>query len=165
MEALLRRLDSTLEDLRWALAQVPPEREARRPPPALGEWSVRRHLYHLWFYEHHIALPQMRYALGLQGPLLPGEVPDEDLAWPREIPAARWLERLEAVRRETIALARPLPPEVWTRPVSGTVWGTRTLAWIVTKTLQHTYEHMTTILQIALFREMAAAFEPRWMAE
>ncbi len=99
----------------------PPEREARRPPPALGEWSVRRHLYHLWFYEHHIALPQMRYAIGLQGPLHPGEVPDEDLAWPREIPAARRLERLEAVRRETISLARPLLPEVWTRPVPGTV--------------------------------------------
>ncbi|HXF68179.1 MAG TPA: DinB family protein [Thermoflexus sp.] len=165
MEELLQRLESTLSDLRWALAQVPPEREARRPPPALGEWSVRRHLYHLWFYERYIALPQMRYALGLQGPLRPNEVPDEDLAWPREIAAATWLDRLGEVRRETLELSRPIPPEAWNRPVPGTVWGTRTLAWIVTKTLQHTYEHMTTILQIALFWEMAAAFEPRWELE
>lgn len=162
MKELLDRLESTLNDLRWAVAQVPPEREGRRPPPALGDWSVRRQLYHLWFYEHHIALPQIRYALGLRGPLAPGEVPDEDLSWPREVPAATWLARLEEVRQETLALIRPIPSEVWSRPVPGTVWGTRTLAWIVTKTIQHTYEHMTTILQIALFWEMAAAFEPRW---
>ncbi|WP_322800810.1 DinB family protein [Thermoflexus sp.] len=165
MKELLDRLESTLSDLRWAVAQVPPDREGRRPPPALGDWSVRRQLYHLWFYEAHIALPQIRYVLGLRGPLAPGEVPDEDLFWPRDLPAATWLARLEEVRRETMALVRPIPPEVWSRPVPGTVWGTQTLTWIVTKTVQHTYEHMTTILQIALFWEMAAAFEPRWEFE
>ncbi len=165
MRGLLERLESTLKDLQWAVAQIPPEREGRCPPPALGDWSVRRILYHLWFYEHHIALPQMRYALGLQGPLHPGDVPDEDRSWPREVPAATWLDRLTEVRREALALVHSIPAEAWSRPISGTVWGTRTLAWIVTKTLQHTYEHMTTILQIALFWEMAAAFEPRWEFE
>lgn len=164
-QALIQRLRTTLADLRWAVAQVPAEREARRPPPALGDWSVRRHVYHLWFYEQAIALPQMQYVLGLRGPLRPPEVSDEEAAWPREVTATAWLERLKHVRAEALRLAEGAPAEAWSRPVAGTIWGARSLAWIVTKTIQHTYEHMTTILQIALFWELAAAFEPPWDPE
>lgn len=36
MQELLDRLESTLDDLRWAIAQVPADREGRRPPTGAG---------------------------------------------------------------------------------------------------------------------------------
>ena len=140
-QALIQRLCTTRADLRWAVAQAPAEREARRPPPAPGDGSVRRHGYSLWFYEQAIALPQMQYVLGRRGSLRPPEVPDEEAAWPREVPATAWLERLGRVRAEALRRVEGAPAEAWFQPVAGTVWGTRSLAWIVAKTVQHTDEH------------------------
>ena len=75
------QLRGGLDGFAWALQQLPQQRHSATPPPALGEWPARRHLFHLLFYEQQIALPALRWWLDGPAPGLPTSV--EDAAWER----------------------------------------------------------------------------------
>ncbi len=150
------QLAQGLADFEHALEQVPADRLYVEPPPAagedsLGEWPAARHLFHLAYYEQHTAIPALHYWIGEPYPHYEG--PDEDAAWE----SAREIERGIAMLRETREWQMELIPrvlaETW-RHVRHTGWGDVSLRWAMTKTIQHTHEHINGVLRLALFWEM-----------
>lgn len=151
-EAAVRLADwltSGVEEIAWAIAQVPLERRLARPP--FGDWPPARHVFHLWHYEQHVALPSMRYLLGQSGPLDVRAVTSEEAGWRSAEAVEAVLDALRVVREAQCALLRAMPAGVWNRDQAGTVWGTTCLRWVVSKTVQHNAEHLSDILQLALF--------------
>jgi hypothetical protein len=152
------QLQSGAEGFAWAVSQVPAERHTRTPPTPLGEWSLARHVFHLMFYEREVALPSMRQWLGEE--LNQAAVPDEDVAWDARAPAAGLLEQFQHGRTAQIALLDQMPASAWGEP-KATLWGPHTLHWVMTKTYQHTAEHLHDVLSIALFWDAYEGFHRR----
>ena len=150
------QLSSSAEGFAWAAEQIPMERRNRQPPGPLGEWSAARHIFHMYFYERTIALPSMRQWLGDPMPVVNDE--DEDTAWKSIERTEDLLRKFQLIRDQQIALLPLLDQADWDR-VCETVWGPSTLLWVVTKTYQHTAEHISDVLRIALFWDFAASRE------
>jgi hypothetical protein len=140
------QLSSSAEGFIWSARQVPPERLDRRPPMELGEWTAVRHVFHMLFYEQTVALPGMRQWLGDPLPV----IQDEDKAWTGRETIETLLPAFSEVRRLQIALLPQFGEADWNR-VCDTNWGPVTLFWVVSKTYQHTAEHISDVLRIALF--------------
>jgi hypothetical protein len=135
----------------WAIRQVPADRLELTPPAGLGEWPALRHLHHLVWYEREEALPTMRLWLG--GPPFEEDALDEGAAWAADGPALEvdaWLRSLAAGRVAQRGLLTRLDAGAWTASRM-TVWGDMPLRWVVAKTYQHTAEHTSDILRIALY--------------
>lgn len=141
------RLSSSALDFAWAAGQVPADRQNKQPPRGLGEWSAARHIFHLGYYEQTIALPGMQQWLGR--PMIEPK-DDEDSAWQGNELVDDLLRRFQEIRDQQIALLPGLKETDW-GVVCETIWGPQTLAWVVTKTYQHTAEHISDVLRIALF--------------
>jgi hypothetical protein len=142
------QLQASADGLVWAAEQVPLERRMAQPPAGLGEWTAARHLFHMMYYEQHFALPAMRQWLG--EPFDFPEILDENEAWGDGVELSQALAGFREVRGEQIALLSQFDEGAW-QEKRDTVWGPVTLLWVVSKTYQHTAEHASTILQIALF--------------
>jgi hypothetical protein len=149
------QLQASAEGFVWGAEQVPSARRDLQPPEGLGEWTAARHIFHLWYYEQTIALPSMRQWLGDS---VPAEIPDEDVVWSESQPDVEsLLTKFKKVRSEQIALLpkfndtlwQESRQAVWPRPV--------TLLWVVSKTYQHTAEHINDVMRIALFWDSFAA--------
>ena len=133
----------------WGTEQVPEARRYAPPPKGLGEWTVARHVFHLWFYEQTIALPSMQQWLG--GTMPSGEDEDEDIAWSNAQDNVEiLLEKFKAVRAEQIALLPNFDEATW-NATREAVWGPVSLLWVVSKTYQHTAEHINDVMRIGLF--------------
>lgn len=138
----------------WAVEQVPLERRLIQPPIALGEWSVARHAFHLLFYEQNIALPTMLHWLGGPKPSLFGL--DEDGAWGQRPKLEDIVALFLEVRSEQIDLLPRFTAEQW-EEMRKTIWGPVSLRWVLTKTYQHTNEHVHGVLSIALYWDWSTA--------
>jgi hypothetical protein len=144
----------------WSAKQVPEERRNIAPPmpDGLGEWTALRHVYHMWNYEHNIALPAMRLWLG--GPPHPQEHLDawanEDADWGKHS-YDKTLEMFRQVRDEQITMLQQFSETAWSEARKIDFWGDVTLHWVVSKTFQHTMEHGCTLMQLALFWDVALA--------
>jgi hypothetical protein len=165
--ALAERLERSLADLEWAVSLVP-ERLLWLTPPFGGPqpaWSVAMNLAHLLLYEERIPAQLLEeIAAGGTGSL-PAEAAGTEgqlLQETRETaaqPIARLLERLRVARSRQAVAVRSLSEERLNLPLC-TLWsaGSSVTAhpagWIAAKTFQHTWEHGTTIQQIALFGPM-----------
>lgn len=156
------QLEQTGDLFVWGLEQVPVERRAV-PPPGRDEWTAARHAFHMVYYEREIALPSMRQWLGAGMP--DPETLDEDAAWIADAGVREWDEVLAAFRRgraEQIALLERVEPAAWDEPRGQTLWdrwapaGGVTLRWAVTKTIQHTAEHLHDVLRMSLFWDYSA---------
>ncbi len=145
-------LDTSAEGFLWAVDQVPPERRLLTPPKGLGEWNVARHVFHMLYYEQHIALPSMKIWLGEPFTLTDEEY-DEDAAWGNGKEIEPLLADFRAVRAEQLVLLPNFTEQLWEESRSA-VWGDVTLKWVVTKTFQHTNEHTHDVLRLALFWDM-----------
>jgi hypothetical protein len=91
--------------------------------------------------------------LWLGGPPFEEAALDEGAAWAADGPALEvdaWLSSLAAGRDEQRALLNRLDAGAWTA-AQATVWGDMPLRWVVAKTYQHTAEHTSDILRIALY--------------
>jgi hypothetical protein len=152
------QLQSSLQGFIWAIEQMPAGRRYKRPPYLLGEWSAARHAFHLMHYERTFALPSMKQWLGEPIPEILG--PSEDIVWMRDFARGDQaaLDGLLAQFREVRGAQVELLPEfdgnIWEKPLV-THWGTKPLRWVVTKTYQHTAEHIHDVLSMALFWDMA----------
>jgi hypothetical protein len=145
------QLQASAEGFVWSLAQVPQQRRYIRPPALLGEWSAARHAFHLLFYEQTIALPSMRQ--WLDSPLPSAVGLDEDAAWAAHMDLDTISAQFSEIRAEQIAWLPRFDESLWNeRRV--TVWGAVSLRWVVTKTYQHTAEHIHDVLTLALFWDM-----------
>jgi hypothetical protein len=159
------QLKASSEGFVWAIDQVPAERRTIIPPTRLGEWLMIRHVFHLYYYEDKIALPHMRHWLG--EPLPAFDDLGEDSAWESE-GSNKSLEQLiadfEGVRAEQIALLPRFDETLWNE-VRPAIWGNRNMLWIVTKTYQHTAEHIHDVLRAALFWDSILARQQREQQE
>lgn len=147
------QLQSTADGMVWAARQVPSQRQFAEPPPDFGEWSVARHVFHLLYYEAFV-VPIMQQWLGGNPPSMEGF--DEDDAWDREPRDLEILvERFLDGRKKQIALLPEFEAAEWTS-TRETTWGPVTLQWAVSKTFQHTAEHINAVMQMVLFWEFVA---------
>lgn len=144
------QLAHSAETFAWAIEQVPEERRWLAPPHKPEEWPMARHVFHMMYYESKLALPSMRQWLGEEVHLSEEEL-DEDNDWSTDINLAATLNEFRKVRAEEIALLKRFDEEALERTLDTWAWGEVTLRWLVTKTLQHTFEHTHDILAIALF--------------
>lgn len=166
-EGLAERLERSLVDLEWAVALVP-ERLLRTALPLGGRepaWSVAVNLAHLVLYEERIPASVLEeIAAGGEGGLPAAFAASEgqelrETQQAADLPIARLLERLRVARARQAAAVRALSPERLNTPLC-TLWSAGTdlpphsAGWIAVKTFQHTWEHGTTIQQIALFGPM-----------
>ncbi len=143
------QLQASAEGFIWGTLQVPKARLLLQPPEGLGEWSAARHIFHMVFYEQKCALPSMQQWLGGPPPSLKGL--DEDVAWGEGKDNVDGLiAEFKQVRSNQVALLLKFDDSAWTMSRE-TNWGPKTLAWVISKTYQHTAEHTSDVLQIALF--------------
>lgn len=133
----------------WAVKQVPLERQNQLPPPALGEWTASRHVFHLLYHEEKIALPRIRQWLGGPSPIVDREV--EEIASKDIQNIDAMLEKFLALRHEQIRLASEFAGEAWTQTRDVQNWGPVSLYWVFSKNYQHTAEHIHDVLKLALF--------------
>ena len=158
-----QQLQASADGFVWAVTQVPTERQNSQPPKALGEWTATRHLFHMLDYERQIALPVMQQWLG---------APEFAVNWQEE---ENWcansgetieslVDQFRAVRRQQIDLLPQFTEQAW-HELQMTGWGPIPLFWLISKTYQHTNEHTSDVLRLALFwdyyaREEQAAASP-----
>lgn len=141
------QLRSTLDGFMWSVRQLPAERFYNIPPVSLGlgEWSAAQHVFHMLQYEEGLVLPSMLQWLG-GPPVTRRENQSEDLP-----PIEATLAQFERIRHEEIALLTKFSQEIWESKQKTTFWGEVSLAWLVSKTYQHTLEHTHDILSLNLF--------------
>ncbi len=149
------QLRASADGFLWGLSQIAPSFLEQLPvePGYLGTWPPLRHVWHAAGYERCLALPAMKQWVG--EPLPPEDAwQDDDPAWaavqdksPEALCAA-----FQQVRQQQIDLLDQLAGVDWQAPRT-TLWGEKPLAWIVTKTFQHTYEHGDTLLRVGLWWE------------
>jgi hypothetical protein len=152
----IRQLEESLRLLERAVAATP-ERWHR---PAPGEevppdfWGVAMNLAHLALYEENHPVPVLEaLADGTpeRSPATSGEAEEHETKALAVEPLEAILDRLRAARRRQVDALRAMTDDRfesattmrWGRPLPA--------AWVATKTLQHTWEHGNTVMQIALF--------------
>lgn len=147
------QLKASGEGLTWAFSQIDADLLYKLPPSAnyMGTWTPARHVWHITEYDRCVALPSMRQWLGGS---IPGDDawPDNDETW--EAVTDRSREALttafHAVRDEQINLLNDLQSVDWAT-TRDTVWGSKPLSLVVTKTYQHTFEHGDTLLRMSMW--------------
>ena len=149
------QLKASGEAFVWAAQQLRPADHFTLPPEPgyLGTWPAARHIWHVSGYERCLALPALQG--WLDGNSAKSEKwPDDDADWEAasDLSFERLLEEFQSVRKTQIILLDHLAAVDWTA-LQKTGWGEKSLAWIVTKTFQHTYEHGDTLLRMGLWRE------------
>ena len=126
-------------------------------------WSIATNVAHLAVYEQRLAAPVLDdLAAGGDGTGPHVGVPSGGEDWLlaatielAESPLEAVVERLRTARRRQIAAVRAMDIEalnaprtpLWQRPGAPR----DSAGWVAAKTVQHTWEHGTTISQIALF--------------
>jgi hypothetical protein len=154
-----RQLQASGDAFLWAARQAPPPRREAPPPrrgdeAPLGQWSVARHAFHLLQYERAVALPRMRAWLGEPAAVVGPD--DEAAAWAAGPAFRDTLARFAAARAEQVALLPRFDDAAWQRPRELDGWGSVTLYWVVSATYQHTAEHTSAVLRIALRWDVVA---------
>ena len=153
-----QQLQTTLDGFIWALQQVPASNRYRHPPQGLGDWCAARQLFHITIYERDIALPSMEQWLDKPiPPAFADDEWDEDAEWLKveNTPLDQMIEDFRAVRAGQLALIPQISDSAWLKTLE-TGWGNVNLLWVVSKTWQHTAEHTSTLMRIALFWDMFA---------
>ena len=154
------QLRVTADQLIWAAGQIP---EARRYLASDGHWSAAQIVFHLTNYERIAVLPSARRWDG--GPVVDDSRLDRELDdWSITGRNMAWddlIAEFEAVRSEQIALVSRMAGRwdesrftPWTLNDAPPI----TLRWLVTKTLQHTFEHSDELLRMRLYWDMHDAW-------
>lgn len=157
------QLRVTADQLIWAAGQIP---DTRRYVALDGHWSAAQILFHVTNYERLAVLPSVRRWDG--GPEVDDSRLDQELEdWERIGRRTAWddlIRAFEVGRTEQIALISGMgeADARWdeSRMTPWTLDGAPpiTLRWLVTKTLQHTFEHSDELLRIRLYWDMHEAW-------
>jgi uncharacterized damage-inducible protein DinB len=154
----IRQLEESLRLLERAVAATPERWHRPAPheetPPEF--WGVAMNLAHLALYEE--SWPVLVLEALANGTLEPPantleEAVERETKALASEPIEAILERLRAARRRQVAALRAMTDERFATATT-TRWrsqGRRPAAWVAAKTLQHTWEHGNSIMQIALF--------------
>jgi hypothetical protein len=107
-----------------------------------------RQLHHITYYERRLVLPSMNLWLG--GDVVDMSDYDDRADWAHNsVSLEEFLAQFIAVRQAQIKLLQNFSSEQWLEERE-TEWGLVPLHWIVSKTWQHSYEHTSNIMRIAL---------------
>lgn len=145
------QLSTCTGTLIWAARQVPTGRWFVQPLPVFGEWPAARQVFHVTWSDRYILLPHLRQWAG--GPSLTRDsLPDQQANWQaaaQQSPAVL-LADFEEVRTAQITLLDQFQDGDLqaTRP---TFWGEVSLAWMLARIVQHTLEHTSSLMSMALF--------------
>ena len=154
------QLAHSMTMLEAAWAALPEERRAVVPPERLSQlstWPAQLHLYHLYIYEQN-TVDFAAYWLEDGARLTEEEDAEQGRIWQgqeqdwQQLSGAETLAGMRAQRQEL--LARLARASDW-HEYRDFFWGRQNLYWIASKCFQHTLEHTTTLLQLALFWEWA----------
>jgi hypothetical protein len=152
------QLQASAAGLVWGFSQIP-ARAQNEPPPddRWGTWSPARHIWHVIEYERCLAIPSMLQWLN-DAPRPDLNWPDDDEAWAnvRRRGFDEWTAEFQQIRRQQIDMLPHLAGADW-MALRDTLWGPMPLAFVVTKTFQHTYEHGDALLRMALWWQVEAA--------
>jgi hypothetical protein len=156
-------LQTSTEQVSWAIQQMPRDMYYSVSPRHPDSWSVARIILHLQFQEERVVLPNMRLWLPERSAYAEQDdaliehykefaalVHDEEETWKSKPDVGSVLARFQENRKKQSALVNIFPDNVWEEEKQ-TVWGTVTLRWAITKTYQHTVEHINDILKPALY--------------
>ena len=152
---LQEQLAHSVPMLVGAWAAIPAERRTQVPPERMAwvsRWPAQRHLYHLYIYER-ITVDYAAYWLAEGAPLSEAQDAEHDHLLTRQ--EEDW-QKLSAA--ETLAGWRYYRQELLARLARAKNWEARQPYWdnqdlhtIAAECFQHTLEHTTTLLQLALF--------------
>jgi hypothetical protein len=150
------QLQASADGFVWAIEQLPKERWMLPPPRHPDDWPAVHHAFHVLYYDQYFSLASIRQWLGGPCPSL-AEI-REDEAWAETSPVdvRGILDQFRVVRAEQIALLAQFDDRLWHEPRETEFWGRVNLRWVVTKTYQHTAEHIHDVLRMALFWDQAA---------
>lgn len=148
-----KQLGASADAFVWAYSRIEPYRHEQLPPDAnyMGTWPPARLVWHVSEYERCLVLPTMKQWLGGEMPRADAW-PDSDVAW-RAVRNRSFDTLVSAflkTRQQQIDLLDDLAGFDW-EGLYDTGWGPRSLAWVVTKTYQHTFEHGDTLLRMNLW--------------
>ena len=143
------QLQSSADAFTWAVEQVPIERRTITPLPRFGEWSVARHVFHMVYYEQHVALALMRQWFD-PSPLTIAPN-DEDADWTTAPSLDDLLVQFQRGRAAQIEMVDCCELEQWNIVRDTENWGPVSFQWFMGKTFQHTLDHTNAVLNIALF--------------
>lgn len=137
----------------WAAEQIPPPLLNQIPPNAdyFGLWEPARHVWHVSGYEQYVVMPSMNQWLHNSGvPVISWA--DTDAAWAgvTDRSLRTLTQKFRHIRQMQIEMLDELMDSDWDTP-RPTVWEERPLSMVVTKTLQHTYEHGDTLMRMGLW--------------
>jgi hypothetical protein len=165
-ETILRQLGEAMKTLEWAVSLAPEGWSHRSPYGRLsreeGAWSVAMNLAHLRLYEERLPTTVLESLLsggdGVSDSWFKEPSPYEQAATElAAMPVRDILTRLRAVHEESVELAHRFPEAAWAAP-STEAWGNMGLgptrwspARVLSKSLQHTWEHGNAILKVAFF--------------
>ena len=144
------------DDTGRGLAALPEERWTALPQGRLAQlssWPAQLHLYHLYIYEK-ITVAYAGYWLAGGAKLSDEESAAHIRLWQgqeqdwQQLGGAATMAAMSEQRQEL--LARLARAEDWDAR-HDVFWGEQNLRWIAAKGLQHTLEHTTTLLQLAIF--------------
>ncbi|GCE20239.1 DinB family protein [Dictyobacter kobayashii] len=156
-------LQTSCDDFIWAAQQIPVEKLLSVSPRHPDSWSVARNIFHLQFQEEKVVLPNMRLwltdravyaeqddALIAHYAAFETLAQDEEAAWSQQPEIEAALKHFQAQRAIQIALLQEIDATAWEEK-RATVWGKVTLRWAITKTYQHSVEHINDMLKPALY--------------
>ena len=153
---LQEQLARSLTMLEGAWAALPEERRAVLPPGGLAKlssWPAQLHLYHLYIYER-ITVDYAAYWLADGARLSEAEDAEHVRLWQgqeqdwQQLGADETMAQLSGLRQELLTGLAQAPDWDARHDV---FWGEQNLRWIAAKCFQHTLEHTTTLLQLAIF--------------
>lgn len=154
-EWFLAQMQSSAEGFERAFWLVP-ERLRREMPideKYMGRWPAARHVWHVTEYERIVAMSNMRVWTGEaqidEGPWL-----DDDETWlaSSNVSDKVLIERFWEIRQLALDRVKMLREVDWDA-CRDTGWGQKSLAWVLTKTVQHTWEHGDTLMRMGLWWE------------
>jgi DinB family protein len=154
------QLRVTANQFIWAARRIP---EAQRHVAPEGRWCAGRIIFHITNYERLTVVPSMRLWAG--GPAVDDSpLDDEPVDWERKGKRMTYndlISGFEAIRAEQVALISQLigrwdetRDSPWTLKDAPPI----TLRWVVTKTIQHTFEHSDELLRMGLYADMHDAW-------
>ncbi|MFZ4815059.1 MAG: HAD family hydrolase [Phototrophicaceae bacterium] len=140
---VLHELEGNLGALFGILAEVKPYQWMQHPDRR--EWSILQIVRHLAEREASVQRAELETILYQDNPfLMPSPLPPDP-----EESGDVWAtaEAFVQAREVTLALLRPLPPEIWARPANHSTFGKTTLLEMAHFTAQHDRLHITQICQ------------------
>lgn len=153
---LQEQLTHSMTMLTGAWSSLPEERLTALPPGRLAQissWPAQLHLYHLYIYER-ITVDYAAYWSPDGTPASEAEQAEHIRLWQgqeedwTQLSATETLAGMTEKRQELLSILAQVPDWDARHDV---FWGEQNLRWITAKCFQHTLEHTTTLLQLAIF--------------